>query len=448
MPLNLRFRRITAVLSLCALVVACGDAGEGADNGDNQDNANQTNDGGDNDNDDNDRSDDFLDDPQDDCQEAIDRAASFEVPLPDGADTGVVPDLTRVEDELWVTYLASVDVGDDSANKAHLVRLECNGEAIDEPVQLGNDVEFDDSPPALDTDGSIVYAVWSDAVETEEEDIESRLQGMTFDSDGSAHSDDPFTIEFDIDGERMTDLDGPDVAVDHQGNAGVVAVESAGFGSHPIFQRIDEVGEPVGDGFYLDEDDDGAGPTITRRDDNHLFFAYTGEGVMHGTIRPDGESVDEGPESAEPAVGSGNDPGAVAVSNNRAGGNTWMAYTLGGSANNTARVRTGMFVGLRDGESTSVDERFSQLAAVTASDNGGAKAWASADDEQGTIHFRRFQGGGLDTSHAGPVIDEHDEDLAIGGPDIVWLVDEIFVAVWPEEDGLVGRTLDFDREEE
>ena len=449
MALNVRSLRVVGVLLLCGWFVACGGEEGSADNGDNQQNTNanqQDNDGQNDDN--NDRNDDFIDDPQDGCQETIDRAATFEVPLPDGAETGIVPDVTRVGDELWVTYLADIDVGEETASKGHMVRMECNGEPIDGPLQLGNDVEFDDSPPALDTDGSIVYVVWSDGVETDDGAV-ARLQGMTFETDGTARSDEPFSIEFEIDGEMVGELGGPDVAVDHQGNAGVVAVESAGFSSYALFQRIDDRGEPVGGGFYFDEDGDGeTGPTITRRDDNHLFFAYTAETVMHGTIRPDGEAVDEGPEGAEPAVGSGNDPGAVAVSKNGAGGNTWMAYTLGATANNTAKVRTGTFVGLRDGESTSIDERYSQLVAVTASDNGGAKAWASAEGDQGTIHFRRFQGGGLDTSHAGPVIDEHDEDLAIGGPDIVWLADEIFVAVWPEEDGLVGRTLDFDREEE
>lgn len=448
---------LTFTAALCFVMTACGGDGEVQD--DDQQQQQQDEDNGE------ELEPDRLEDPQDACEEAIDRNAEFAIPTPEGASAVGVPELARVGDELWLTFLAVVELEGEEVEKGYMARLDCGGEVLEGPEAVGSAEPRSESAPALGTDGAVVYLAWHEMMEKEEngEIVQAPTVWLqAFDPDGTATSTEPAALTFDVDveGQPIESANSPDVDVSHGGQAVVVAEWRDGGSPKVLMGRFDESGQPDGAAFYLESTGSNPqlAPVVSVREDYHVFFAFVeqvgwAEGqVRHGTVRPDGESVDEGPTAAEPDVGAGGENQTVAVSKSSAGDNTWFAYEMGSAADNHVRVRTGREVGVVDGEDSTVEDRQSVWPAVAASEMGGAKAWLSGGEEGARIHFRRFVGAVAAIPESGPVIDQHDEDVATGGPDIVWLTDEIFAAVWPEVDGegseLVGRIIDFEREED
>lgn len=468
-------RKLFAVVALAVFVVGCGDEPE-ADNQSDDNQANQTNqqnndDNGDND-DNNDNGDpdlnsDEIEDPEDDCEEAIDRSASFEISRPEdvGPITGM--ELARVGDELWTTYLAEHEEDGQEVDRAYKVRLDCGGEVLGEPMELGTDESDGEESPSLGTDDEIAYLAWVEQLEVTVEDddgeesteLQTRARGQAFETDGTAVTDEPFDIEVDLGGDEPADfLTAVDVDVNHDGHAVVLAQHIEGMEAQVVFQRLDEEGQFDGAGFVV-EPDAGANqsePAVSVRDDYHVLVAYLEEtgwgtgGVRHASIRPDGDEVDEGPTNAEADVSEGNDSQSLAVTKNDAGGYTWMSYELGLTENNVIRARSGIEIGVEEGESTTVSGQASFGPDISASETGGAKTWISTGDGNG-VHFRRFEAAATAIIDTGPVIDQYDdieEGEVAGEPAIAWLTDDIYAAVWPEVDGPVGRIIDFEWAEE
>ena len=448
MSYSSRTLRLIAVAAALSLTVGCGgdngggdsqqpDAGDVDANGDNG-NGDANGDNGDNGG---------IADPDDDCEEAIERGAYFSLEAPDDAVAVHAPRISRVGDELWTTFVAEFDAGEQPL-QPYLVRLECDGENLDDPEPLTDEPVDDVSPVAIDVEDDLVFTVWSYT----NDEGEPRSSGRSFDADGTPIADEPFAIEVDLESEDtfVRDLANPDVAVRGEEGAFVVAEWQIDiFTALVLFQHIDEEGERVEQGFEID-DQAGAvqtSPAVAFLNDNRGLVAYTDDGTPQlAAVDPLGQNVDEEPSEAEPAMSD--DSPSVALSKNLAADNTWAIYPIGSGGSNTVKVRSGLALEPRSGETSSLTDRVSQQPAVTASELGGAKAWVSGGDDGAVIHLRRFQGGGTDTSGSGPTIDQHGDDGgATGGPDIVWLTDEIFASIWPEEDGLVGQIIDFELEE-
>ena len=445
------------------LAAGCGDPPPPSSNQDNNQNnqANATNNANDNDGN-NDEGAGPIEDPDDDCEAAVDRNVAFDIPAPDDAEAVGVPDLTRVGDELWLAFLAVVEMDGEEFEKAYLVRLDCGGEAIDDPEPLGTADATMEGPPSLGTDGSVVYATWIEVLEVDDggETVEVPVSWLQpFETDGTPMVGEPLQVQVDIDGEDdpLTYVEATDVAVNHDSHAVVVGQQVEDMESRAWLQRIDEQGEADGPGFYLEPDatESQFVPAVSIRDDNFILFAFLeesgwGEGeARHGTVHPGGYEPDEGPTAAEADLGGeGAASTSVDISKSAAGGNVWMTYTRGLGTNNTVRVRSGNEVGVVETEGAQVDGRQSSSPVVAASDTGGAVAWFSTDGETGEVHFRRIEGAAAAITDAGPVIDLGEDSPATGGPDLVWITDHIYAVVWPEGDEFAGQTIDFERLED
>lgn len=399
-------------------------------------------------------------DYDDDCQRDADGAGHFEIPIPEGFDEAHYAALLRVEDEIWVSYVAVDDGSGDE--RIHLVRLSCDGEPVEEPMPLGFDGAEMELGAAMGADDSVVYVVWPDA---DMEDQTAEIRGRTFDVDGTPRQEEPFTVEGHIDGESdPLTLGFPEIAVDHHGQGVVIGETNVDDQVLAVLQRIDADGQPVGNGFFLDDsiDDHQIEPVVSVMADNHILFAYIvvegfgGGEVYHGTVRHDGSSVDEGPLAAEASIGGGNLSESLSLSTNRVGDSTWMTYPRGTQAGNAVVIREGAQLGPAVGdETTSIPGRASHLSDVSASETGGAITWLSGSTARGRVHFQRFDGSGIEVYNTGPIVDEHDEEDNVAsspfGPRITWLFDDVYAAVWVERDDdatVEGRILDFAEFEE
>ena len=431
---------LSALIAAMALSVACGD-GEAENQNQNHSQNQNPNNG----------------DPEqydDNCQRDANGASDFEVPAPEGYEQTRHARMIRVGDELWVSFVAIAEVGE--LERAYLTRLGCDGAPVDEPMRLGRDDVEMEAGGAMATDDEVVYVVWRE--DLPEARIETR--GRTFDKDGSARQDEPFAVEVMVDGEDESwPIDYPELVVNHEGDAVVVGEALVEQQFFAMMQRIDDDGDTVGDGFFLDDSGEAhqVEPAVAMLEDNDLVFAYLetttpGPGaVYHGTVSHDGHSVDEGPTAADPAIGEGNLTESVRLATNPAGGPTWMTYPRGSEGENTVVIREAANLGpaLSD-ETTRISGQTSFFADVAAGEEGGAIAWLSGSPLAGNIHFQRFLGTGVEITDVKEVIDHHqDEDglvVAPFGPDIVWLFDEVYAAVWverEEENEIRGTVIDF-----
>lgn len=470
MSSNVPLSKLFVVVVLSAFVVACGDDAPSANDTDNQVNDQNQNDHDDNNDDDNlEDNADRIEDPDDACEEAIDRSAFFEIPVPEATEGVTNMELMRIGDELWTIYLVEREEGGDEVSRAYWSRLDCGGEVVDGPTELRTADSEGEYSVALGSDGETTYLAWVEAVEVtvededgdQSEELQNRARARAFETDGTGLTDEPFEIAIDVEeeDEPLRFLRDVDVDVNHDGHAAVLAQYAEGFDTMAAFQRLDETGQFDGPGFIVEEPEaPHSEPNVAVQDDFHVLVAYieeTGWGtgaVRHASIRPDGDSVDEGPTYTVPEVSEGNDSMTLGLSKNLAAGNTWMAYELGMTDDNTVHVRSGVNIGVEESQSSTVSAQASFGPDVSASETGGAKAWVSAGEVGNGIHFRRFDGAHAAIPDAGPVIDQYDRDEeddweAAGQPSIAWLTDDIYAAVWPEADGPVGRIIDFERAE-
>lgn len=387
--------------------------------------------------------------PPIDCEASVDRSAQFEIPT-DGA-PAYFARAAYADELIWVSYVAVTEVDDQNVEKAHLVRIGCNGEVLSGPQMIGVDTPIRDYHTAIVADDETVFVVWVMETATGQE-----LYGRTYDVDGTPRQAEPFRIVVLL---KTDDTVGtiwkPSLAITPEGNA-VMAVEGLTLmDSRVLIQRFDGDGELVGYGFFVNDSAMHGGqtdPVVTVLEDGTIHFAYVGgefaEGQVYvGTVAPGGDEPDSTPVAAhhQPTISQ-----SVSYSQDHRSLFTWMTYPLGAQIPNSAVVRDGTVVGPSQLRSTNVPDRVSNFIDAAASHGGGAIAWMSyaTTPNASRIHFQRFgvtgQGG---IGEMGQRVDQHTTNDARWpyGPSIVWLFDEVYAAVWVEHDGYLrvrGRIID------
>lgn len=384
----------------------------------------------------------------DDCADVVEADAQFQLSADRGAYYGRA---VLAGEAIWVAYIAGLEIDGDNEEKAFLARYSCDGEPLGVPRQIGTNEPFRNMHMAIAADDETVYTVW-----VRDDNGSQQLVGRTFDVDGNSLQNQPFVIEAELKtGEVIGTIWKPDLAVTNDGNAVLVVEGLTIVEPRVIMQRFDRNGDLVLNGLLVHDSDIHGGqhdPAVTVMADGTIQYAYLGgelhEGrVYHGTISADGDDAETPPVAAQVQQSVSQ---SVRFSKNLAGGFTWMAYPLGDQAQNSVVVRDAEVLGPTQVNSTVLPERTSGYIDVAASPTGGALAWMSytGAPSTGRIHFKKFNtdAEGIFTG-SGTTINQHTEDDAAWpyGPEILWLTDEFYVAIWSERDGdfsIHGRILD------